>query len=68
MQIEILLVKLASPAQRALQNAGITRLEQLSTFSEAEIMALHGIGKNALNIIKLTLAENGLTFKNTKES
>jgi DNA-directed RNA polymerase alpha subunit len=62
MQIDILLQKLARPAQRAIQNAGITTLEQLSKLSEEEVFALHGIGKNAMAIIKLTLKENGLSF------
>ena len=39
MSIELLLSRLAKPAQRALQNAGITSLEQLAGFSEAEIRA-----------------------------
>lgn len=62
MQIEILLQKLAKPAQRAIQNAGITTIEQLSGYSEKEITELHGIGKNAMVNIKQTLKEYGLTF------
>ena len=33
---------LAKPAQRALAGANIETLEQLSKYSEAEIMELHG--------------------------
>lgn len=54
---------LAQPALRALSAAGITRLEQLATFPEAEIKALHGIGPNALNTLRSALAERGLAFK-----
>lgn len=64
MQIDILLQKLAKPAQRALQNAGVTTIEQLSKFSEKEVSELHGIGKNAMNSIKQTLNDNGLNFSN----
>lgn len=32
---------LAAPARRALENKGITSLEQLSKFSEKEILQLH---------------------------
>lgn len=64
MQIDILLRKLAKPAQRAIQNAGITTIEQLSKFSEKEVSELHGIGKNAMNSIKQTLNEIGLNFSN----
>jgi len=56
------LPKLASPAQRALAAAGITRLEQLTRISEAELAQLHGIGPNALKTLRLALEENGLTF------
>ncbi|WP_042333594.1 DNA-directed RNA polymerase subunit alpha C-terminal domain-containing protein [Desulfosporosinus meridiei] len=67
MQIEILLKKLAKPAQRAIQNAGITTIEQLSSYSEKEISELHGIGKNAINVIRQTLNEHGIIFSSKKE-
>lgn len=53
---------LAQPALRALSAAGITRLEQLTVFTEAEIKALHGIGPNALKTLRSALAEWGLAF------
>ena len=62
MQIDLLLKQLAKPAQRALQNAGITTLEELARHREKEIAALHGIGKNALTVIQSTLQENGLSL------
>lgn len=55
--------KLAKPAQRALVNAGITHLKQLSNFKETELMQLHGIGKNALQMLKLAMADQNITFK-----
>ena len=63
MPIELLLSKLAAPAQRAIQNAGIKTLEQLAKHSEAEIAELHGIGKNAIVTIKAVLKANGLALK-----
>ncbi len=62
MTIDHLLQRLSKPAQRALQNEGIITLEQLSGYSENEIMALHGIGKNAIAAIRIFLNENGMTF------
>jgi DNA-directed RNA polymerase alpha subunit len=56
------LPKLAAPAQRALDAAGIRQLEQLTQFSEAEIRQLHGIGPNALEQLRRALAERGLSF------
>lgn len=54
---------LSAPARRALAGAGYTRLEQLAEVTEAEIAALHGIGKNALVILRQQLAERGLSFR-----
>jgi hypothetical protein len=53
---------LAQPALRALKGAGITTLEELSKFSEAEIKYLHGIGPNALTNLKSALSHRGLSF------
>lgn len=55
-------IQLAKPAQRALQNAGISSLKQLSKLREEEVLALHGIGQNAVAQLKKALAENGLSF------
>ena len=54
--------KLGNPAQRALANAGITTLEELSKFTEKEILKLHGMGKASLPILKDALEQNGLVF------
>lgn len=55
-------VKLSRPAQRALHNAGISKLPQLSKFSEKEIAKLHGVGPNAIVQLKKALADAGLSF------
>lgn len=54
--------KLAQPAQRALDNAGIHTLEQLASHTEEEIANLHGIGPNALAGLKAELHAQGRTF------
>lgn len=56
-------VKLAAPAHRALAGAGIKTLKDFTKFSEKEITELHGIGKNAMEEIKLALKKNKLSFK-----
>jgi len=53
---------LSQPALRALTGAGITRLEQLTRFSEDEIRQLHGIGPNALDKLRRALAAGGLSY------
>jgi hypothetical protein len=57
---------LAQPAQRALAGAGIQGLEELTKFTEAEIRQLHGIGPNALEQLRRSLAERGLSFAERK--
>lgn len=54
---------LSAPARRALEHAGITTLEQLSRYSEKELLRLHGLGKTALPKLQRALAEKNLTFK-----
>jgi hypothetical protein len=46
------LPKLAKPAERAVLAAGLDSLEKLAARSDAELLALHGMGKNALRIIR----------------
>jgi DNA-directed RNA polymerase alpha subunit len=58
--------KLAAPAQRALQNAGIHSLEGLTQVTEAELLQLHGMGPNALGKLRQALAEKGLSFASEK--
>ena len=58
--------RLGKPAQRALANAGIKDLKQLSELTEKEFMQLHGIGKHSLQIIKTAMTENELAFAPNK--
>jgi hypothetical protein len=44
------LPKIGAPATRALADAGITRLEQLTTLAEDDVLQLHGVGPKAINI------------------
>ena len=55
--------KLGAPAERALANAGIKNLKQLTKFSETEIKNLHGVGPNALGKLRQALVQKGLSFK-----
>jgi DNA-directed RNA polymerase alpha subunit len=55
--------KLSNPAQRALANAGITDINQLSAWHEADFMKLHGTGKKGLQILKALMADRNITFR-----
>ena len=39
---------LSAPARRALESNGVTSLQQLSTYSEKEILKFHGMGPASL--------------------
>ncbi len=54
---------LAAPAQRALAGAGIASLAQLAKHGEAEVKALHGIGPNALALLRKALRKKGWAFR-----
>lgn len=54
---------LAAPARRAIENAGIKTPEKLSSLTQKELLALHGMGKASLPILKSILKAQGLEFK-----
>jgi DNA-directed RNA polymerase alpha subunit len=57
------LLLLAAPGRRALENHGIKTIEELSTYTEKEILQFHGIGKTAIPILKAALKKRGRSFK-----
>ena len=62
------LPKIGAPARRALQNAGVTKLDQLTLITEAELLQLHGMGPNALGKLRAALAERGLSFREASKN
>jgi hypothetical protein len=54
---------LSAPARRALENNSIITLQQLSTYTEKEVLTFHGMGKSSIPILQWALAEKGLSFK-----
>jgi hypothetical protein len=55
----------SQPALRALLAAGYTRLDQLTTVTEADLRKLHGMGPKALGILREALAARGQSFANS---
>lgn len=53
---------LGKPALRALANAGLTRLEQLTQLPEADVLKLHDMGPKAVGRLRTALAKQGLRF------
>jgi uncharacterized protein YdhG (YjbR/CyaY superfamily) len=57
---------LSAPALRALESVKARTLKDLSTFTEADIAGLHGIGPSALRLLRGEMAKLGLAFKGEK--
>jgi len=62
------LALLSSPARNALLHYQIDTIEKLSALTEKEVLSLHGIGKASLPILRKSLAERGLTFKQAENN
>jgi hypothetical protein len=52
----------SQPAIRALASAGYTNLDQLEKASWKHLSTLHGMGPEALSILREALNEQGKTF------
>lgn len=50
-------------APRALAEHGITRMDQLPSHTEKELLSLHGFGPKALRLLREELAARGLSFR-----
>lgn len=57
------LATLSSPARNTLIHEGITTVKKLSTYTEKEILSLHGMGPGSLPKLHAALKEAGLGFK-----
>lgn len=54
---------LSAPARRALEHEGITTLEKLATFTESEVLELHGMGPSTIPKLRKALKSAGLSFE-----
>lgn len=57
--MKLIEIKISAPAHRALANENITTIEQLSQYTEEQLLQLHGFGPKAITILK----EKGIQFK-----
>jgi DNA-directed RNA polymerase alpha subunit len=57
------LPKIGNPATNALANIGITKIQQLTNFTEKELLKIHGVGPKAVSILKETMKKEGISFK-----
>lgn len=54
---------MGAPAERALEAIGVMSLDEVTQFSEKELLALHGVGPRAVRVLKAALAERGKTLR-----
>jgi hypothetical protein len=54
---------IGAPATGALRGVGVTSLEQVTTWTPAELLALHGVGPIAVDRLGTALSERGLGFR-----
>lgn len=54
---------IGAPAFRALDSAGIKHLNDLTRFTEKDLLALHGFGPKALTLLKKAVSKQKLSFK-----
>ena len=54
--------KLANPVRNALTAAGILHLDQVATYTEKQLLRLHGVGPKGIEQLRVALAERGLSF------
>ncbi len=51
MEYKDFLAKLSKPAQRALANEGIDCFEKLETYTQKDLLSLHGFGPKSIPIV-----------------
>jgi hypothetical protein len=54
---------ISAPARRAFEREGILILENLTQYTEKQILSLHGVGPSVMPKLHEALANSGLTFK-----
>ena len=52
-----------NPAGSALEHAGYRTLDDLTRFTERDLLALHGVGPKAVAALREALAARGLAFR-----
>lgn len=55
--------QIGAPAFRALDKAGISKLLDLTKYTEVQLLAFHGFGPKVLKQLRQRLHDEGLSFK-----
>ncbi|MDG0844065.1 DNA-binding protein [Staphylococcus equorum] len=62
------LPKIGQPATQALNDIGVTTLEEVAQYDRTALLGLHGIGPKAIELLHEALTDIDLNFKNEIES
>lgn len=54
---------IGAPATRALREVGVTSLEQVATWTQPDLLALHGVGPIAISRLGEAMQDAGLAFR-----
>lgn len=54
---------IGAPATRAFGTAGISTLDEVTKWTEQDLLALHGVGPRAIRILRAAMEPLGLDFK-----
>ena len=54
---------ISAPARRALEREGLTTLKKLAKRTEAQVLALHGVGPSSIPKLRDALNTEGLDFR-----
>jgi nicotinamidase-related amidase len=60
MELNVFLNRISEPARRAIEQLQCTKLEDLLSYSDKELLALHGLGPKTIRILNDFLHENKL--------
>ncbi|NWK84202.1 DNA-binding protein [Staphylococcus sp. GSSP0090] len=61
------LPKIGKPATNALHHIGIQTLEDVAEYDRTTLLAIHGVGPKAIDILEDTLNQHGMNFKRNNE-
>ena len=63
MELNVFLDRISEPARCAIEQLRCTKLEDLLSYSDKELLALHGLGPKTIRILNDFLEENKLDRK-----
>lgn len=54
---------IGQPAAQALAAIGVSRLDEVTRYSAAELLAMHGVGPKAIRVLREALRQQGKSLR-----